>query len=69
MQRRSIDKALAMAESTSSSESDRHARIQKSVLRSKHQELRDKLNFHSIYPHLNAYGLLPTSLNQVSLTA
>ena len=46
---------------------DRHRRIQTAVLRSKHQELREKLNFISIYPHLNAHGLLPPTLDQVEL--
>ena len=42
---------------TSYSESA-HKRIQTEVLLSKHQELREKLNFHSIYPYLNSHGLL-----------
>lgn len=37
----------------------RHLRRQDIILRSKHQQLREKLNFRAIYPYLNERGLLP----------
>ena len=58
---------MAMTKDDGKSASDRHTLIQTVVLRSKHQELREKLNFHSIYPHLNSHGLLPPSLDQMKL--
>lgn len=36
-----------------------HLRRQDNILRSKHLELREKLNFRAIYPYLNQCGLLP----------
>ena len=36
----------------------RHLSRQDRVLRSKHQELREKLNFRAIYPYLNQHRLL-----------
>lgn len=37
----------------------RHLHRQDRALRSKHQELREKLNFRAIYPLLNEHRLLP----------
>lgn len=42
-------------------------RVQDAVLQSKHLELREKLNFRSIFPYLNSHGLLPDSYDQTKL--
>ena len=44
-----------------------YMRLQKAVLTSKRQELREKLNLHAIYPHLYTHGLLPVTLARVEL--
>lgn len=41
--------------------------LQDDVLKSKHPQLREKLNFRSIFPHLNSHGLLPHSLDLTRL--
>lgn len=41
--------------------------VQDAVLQSKHLELREKLNFRSIFPYLNSRGLLPDSYDQTKL--
>ena len=45
----------------------RHLRIQDKALWSKHQELREKLNFRAIYPYLNECGLLSAFCSQSKL--
>ena len=42
-------------------------RVQDAVLQSKHLDLREKLNFRSIFPYLNSHGLLPESYDQTRL--
>ena len=42
-------------------------RVQDHVLESKHPQLREKLNFGAIFPHLNQHGLLPPSLDRRKL--
>ena len=44
-----------------------HMRVQDAVLQSKHPDLREKLNFRSIFPYLNFHGLLPDSYDQTKL--
>ena len=44
-----------------------HTRVQDAVLHSKHLDLRQKLNFRSIFPYLNSHGLLPDSYDQTKL--
>ena len=41
--------------------------VQDAVLQSKHPDLREKLNFRSIFPYLNSHGLLPASYDQTKL--
>ena len=41
--------------------------FQDNVLQSKHPQLREKLDFQAIFPHLNQRGLLPPSLDQRKL--
>lgn len=42
-------------------------RVQDAVLQSKHPDLREKLNFRSIFPYLNSHRLLPDSYDQTKL--
>ena len=41
--------------------------VQDAVLQSKHLDLREKLNFWSIFPYLNSHGLLSESYDQTRL--
>jgi hypothetical protein len=43
------------------------AHLQMAVLTSKRQELIEKLNLHSTYPHLYSHGLLPPTLDREEL--
>ena len=52
-------RALATIHVAKRSRRPRHLRRQDRVLRSKHQELREKLNFTAIYSYLNECRLLP----------
>ena len=42
-------------------------RVQDAVLQSKHPDLREKLNFRSVFPYLNSPGLFPDSYDQTKL--
>jgi hypothetical protein len=54
-----VTRALATIQVATRPRRSRHLRRQDRVLRSKHQDLRDKLNFRAIYSHLNEFRLLP----------
>lgn len=52
---------------TSTGKRSHQLRVQDHVLESKHLQLREKLDFRAIFPHLNQHGLLPPSLDRRKL--
>lgn len=55
------------SQSKSCSIKSRSLYVQDAVLQSKHLDLREKLNFRSIFPYLNSHRLLPASYDQTKL--